>query len=137
MKSKTQRIHEINNLFDESNLPIHLVNDEDGVKAIINNERECTFQFSSWTTPDSMKNIVALANDLYNINPEYVSLIKHLSADRLLTFDRISDTLVLCPSLFLRIRIFHFLLVWFVIRYHLYQKMKILLQKQASYQVLI
>lgn len=41
-----------------------------------------------------MKNIVALANDLYNINPEYVSLIKHLSADRLLTFDRISDTLV-------------------------------------------
>lgn len=94
MKSKTQRIHEINNLFDESNLPIHLVNDEDGVKAIINNERECTFQFSSWTTPDSMKNIVALANDLYNINPEYVSLIKHLSADRLLTFDRISDTLV-------------------------------------------
>lgn len=94
MKSKTQRIHEINNLFDESNLPIHLVNDEDGVKAIINNERECTFQFSPWTTPDSMKNIVALANDLYNINPEYVSLIKHLSADRLLTFDRISDTLV-------------------------------------------
>ena len=34
MKSKTQRIHEINNLFDESNLPIHLVNDEDGVKAM-------------------------------------------------------------------------------------------------------
>ena len=94
MKSKTQRIHEINNLFDESNLPIHLVNDEDGVKAIINNERECTFQFSPWTTPDSMKNIVALANDLYNINPEYVSLIKHLSADKLLTFDRIDDTMV-------------------------------------------
>ena len=34
MLSKTQRIHDINKLFDESHLPIHLV-DDDGVKAII------------------------------------------------------------------------------------------------------
>ena len=93
MLSKTQRIHDINKLFDESHLPIHLV-DDDGVKAIINNERECTFQFTPWTTPDSMKHIIALATDLYNINPDYVSLIKHLSADKLLTFDRIDDTMV-------------------------------------------
>ena len=59
-------------MFDESHLPIHLV-DDDGVKAIINNEGECTFQFTPWTTPDSMK---------------------HLSADKLLTFDRIDDTMV-------------------------------------------
>ena len=93
MLSKTQRIHDINKLFDESHLPIHLV-DDDGVKAIINNERECTFQFTPWTTPDSMMHIIALATDLYNTNPDYVSLIKHLSDDMLLSFDRIGDTLV-------------------------------------------
>ena len=93
MLLKTQRIHDINKLFDESHLPIHLV-DDDGVKAIINNEGECTFQFTPWTTPDSMKHIIALATNLYNINPDYVSLIKHLSADKLLTFDRIDDTMV-------------------------------------------